>query len=54
MMAYLPPVTWADVATKHDLRALEDRMDLRFAASKQDLHALEEPWSSASRPCGRR
>ena len=30
LMAYLPPVGWADVATKHDLAALEQRLDLRF------------------------
>ena len=31
MMEMLPPVGWADVATKHDLAALEERLDLRFA-----------------------
>ncbi len=30
LMALLPPVGWADVATKHDLDALESRLDLRF------------------------
>lgn len=30
MMAHLPPVGWADVATKHDLHQLGARLDLRF------------------------
>ncbi len=30
MMELLPPVGWADVATKRDLDQLEERMDLRF------------------------
>ena len=32
MMSLLPPVGWADVATKHDLDQLELRLDLRFDA----------------------
>jgi hypothetical protein len=29
-MELMPPVGWADVATKRDLEALEERMNLRF------------------------
>ncbi len=30
LIEHLPPVGWADVATKHDLAALEERIELRF------------------------
>ena len=37
MMAHLPPVGWAEVATKRDLDALEERMDLRLAGLEERM-----------------
>ncbi len=37
LMSYLPPTGWADVAVKRDLDALEERLNLRFAAVDERL-----------------
>jgi hypothetical protein len=48
-MEMMPPVGWADVATKRDLDALEQRMDLRFEVLDQRFEASEQKLLAAFR-----
>jgi hypothetical protein len=40
LMEYLPPVGWADVATKRDIGAVKHDIDALAASTKRDIDAL--------------
>ncbi|MGH8993981.1 MAG: hypothetical protein ACRDYV_07890 [Acidimicrobiia bacterium] len=49
LMELMPPVGWADVATKRDLDALEQRMDQRFETMEQRFETMEHKLMAAFR-----
>jgi hypothetical protein len=42
LMSLLPPVGWADVATKHDLHELETRLGYRFESVEQRFVSMDQ------------
>jgi hypothetical protein len=47
LMEMMPPVGWADVATKRDLDALEERMNLRFELVDRRFEMLDQRFEAS-------
>ena len=52
LMEMMPPVGWADVATKRDLDALEERMNLRFELMDQRFGTLDQRFETMDQRFG--
>ncbi len=48
LIEHLPPVGWADVATKNDLAGLEQRLEGRFNAVNERFTAMDDRITAAT------